>query len=64
MAPELFVSSKKFNNKQNNNQNNIWNSATDVWACGILIWEIFNCGKLPYNEIHEDELEQVNNNDK
>uniref|UniRef100_A0A914LI54 Protein kinase domain-containing protein n=1 Tax=Meloidogyne incognita TaxID=6306 RepID=A0A914LI54_MELIC len=61
MAPELFASSKKFN-KQNNNQNNIWNSATDVWACGILIWEIFNCGKLPYNEIHEDELEQVNNN--
>uniref|UniRef100_A0A914KG84 Protein kinase domain-containing protein n=1 Tax=Meloidogyne incognita TaxID=6306 RepID=A0A914KG84_MELIC len=58
MAPELFNSNKKFNNQQNN-QNNIWNSATDVWACGILIWEIFNCGKLPYNEIHEDELEQA-----
>ncbi|CAK5090639.1 unnamed protein product [Meloidogyne enterolobii] len=58
MAPELFNFNKKFN-KQNNNQNNIWNSATDVWACGILIWEIFNCGKLPYNEIHEDELEQA-----
>uniref|UniRef100_A0A915P1G3 Tyrosine-protein kinase catalytic domain-containing protein n=1 Tax=Meloidogyne floridensis TaxID=298350 RepID=A0A915P1G3_9BILA len=45
MAPELFVSSKKFNNKQNNNQNNIWNSATDVWAfyAGLRLSQPYNC---------------------
>jgi serine/threonine protein kinase len=52
MAPELLI------NLLNINKNN-YNSATDIWACGILIYELFTCGKLPYNEIHEDEVEQV-----
>jgi serine/threonine protein kinase len=33
-------------------KNDIYNEATDVWSFGVTMWEIFTCGKVPYNGIH------------
>ena len=36
MAPEVFVSKSL-------------TKAADVWSYGVTMWELFNCGAIPYN---------------
>lgn len=43
LAPEIFQSS-------------CFSTASDIFACGIAIWEIIHCGALPFGEIANDEL--------
>ncbi|XP_063687838.1 uncharacterized protein LOC134821098 [Bolinopsis microptera] len=43
MAPEVFVT--KTLTKQ-----------ADVWSFGVTMWELFNCGAIPYNHLTVDEV--------
>ena len=31
-------------------------SASDVWACGVLMWEVLSQGKAPYQNVQAKEL--------
>lgn len=47
LAPELLASSSSFS------------TASDVFACGVAIWEVMNGGALPFGAIANDELFQM-----
>lgn len=47
LAPELLASSTSFS------------TASDVFACGVAVWEVMNCGALPFGAIGNDELFQM-----
>ena len=40
-----------------------WYTATDVWGYGVMIWEVYSGGKLPYAEFNNAQTrhEVVNN---
>jgi RYK receptor-like tyrosine kinase len=45
--------------------NNIYNVKTDLWSCGVVIWEIFKFASQPYEEIDAFELaDYLMENDK
>ncbi|KAK2140211.1 hypothetical protein LSH36_1437g00034 [Paralvinella palmiformis] len=31
---------------------------SDIWSIGLLMWEIFNAGKLPFGDVSDDEARQ------
>lgn len=39
-----------------------FSTASDVFACGIAIWEVMNFGALPFDSISNDELFQMTQN--
>lgn len=49
IAPEILQSSS-------------FSTASDVFSCGIAIWEVMNFGALPYDTISNDELFQMTQN--
>lgn len=44
MAPEAFYA-------------NTFSTASDVWTLGIVMWEIFSEGEIPYAELQDVKLE-------
>lgn len=36
-----------------------FSSASDIWAFGVLLWELFTCAQLPYAELGPEEVVQV-----
>ncbi|KAH7712290.1 receptor tyrosine kinase-like protein [Aphelenchoides avenae] len=39
-------------------RSNVYNSASDVWAFAVLVWELFTCAKQPYEDLNVDDLEE------
>jgi serine/threonine protein kinase len=40
-----------------------FSTASDIFACGLTIWEVFNFGALPFDNISNEEfLQMVQNN--
>jgi len=37
----------------------IYNSKSDVWSFGVVLWELFTYGKLPYTEYNNDEAKSL-----
>ena len=50
LAPEVVLQSSSFS------------TASDVFACGFVIWEVMNSGALPFDTISNDELFQMTQN--
>jgi serine/threonine protein kinase len=38
-------------------RSNICSSASDVWAFGVTMWELFTCGQQPYSEIDAEDIQ-------
>ena len=58
---------EKDDKKKNNNmpfrwmsletfERRIYTQASDVWSFGIVMWEIFTFGKMPYNTLENDKI--------
>jgi serine/threonine protein kinase len=39
-------------------QSSTFSTASDVFACGTTLWEVVNCGALPFGALANDELFQ------
>ncbi|CAJ0570009.1 unnamed protein product, partial [Mesorhabditis spiculigera] len=37
----------------------IYSPRTDVWAFGVLMWEVFNDGKTPYEDIDDSKIKEI-----
>ncbi len=33
----------------------VWTLESDIWSCGVLVWEIFSDGSFPYGDVASDE---------
>lgn len=33
-----------------------FSTKTDVWSFGVLMWEVFNFGELPYADLSDDKV--------
>ena len=46
----------------------VFTTASDVWSFGIVVWEIFTFGMIPYMTLENDELlkflQKVSHNDE
>lgn len=43
-------------------QSSSFSTATDVFACGVAIWEVLNCGALPFEATSNDDFFQTLHN--
>lgn len=42
---------------------NAFSFKSDVWSFGVLVWEIFEFGKIPYSEMNNNEVTQKVSNE-
>ena len=35
-----------------------FSKASDVWSFGVLVWEVFNKGQIPYSDLQNDQLKE------
>lgn len=40
-------------------QSSAFSTASDIYACGVTIWEVLNNGALPFEGISSEELYQM-----
>lgn len=36
-----------------------FSSKSDVWAFGVLMWEVYTCGKMPYGRMKNPEVVEM-----
>lgn len=36
-----------------------FSSKSDVWAFGVLMWEVYTCGKMPYGKMRNNEVVEM-----
>ena len=44
MAPEAYFA-------------NTFSTASDIWTLGVVMWEVFSQGRIPYSELQDVKLE-------